>query len=40
MYRGILHLVDDYEQLGPLDNCSAFCFENYMRNLKSMVRKH
>jgi len=38
--HSILHLVDDYEQFGPLDNCSAFCFENYMKNLKSMVRKH
>jgi len=38
--HSILHLVDDYNNFGPLDNCSAFYFENYMKNLKSMVRKH
>jgi len=38
--HNIIHLVDDYNNFGPLDNCSAFYFENYMKNLKSMVRKH
>ncbi|CAI6376196.1 unnamed protein product [Macrosiphum euphorbiae] len=38
--HGILHLCDDYQHFGPLDNCSAFVFENYMKNLKSKVRKN
>ena len=28
--RGLIHLVDDFKQYGPLDNCSAFLFENYL----------
>lgn len=38
--HGLLHLVDDYKIYGPLDNCSAFPFENYMKSLKSRIRKH
>jgi len=38
--HGMLHLADDYERYGVLDNCSSFPFENFMKNLKSMVRKH
>lgn len=26
--HSIVHLVDDYNNFGPLDNCSAFYFEN------------
>jgi len=37
--HGLLHLTDDYNNYGPLDNCSAFPFENYMQTLKSMLRK-
>jgi len=37
--HGLLHLVDDYDRFGPLDNCSTFSFENYMKVLKSMIRK-
>lgn len=37
--HGLLHVVDDYERYGPLDNCSAFPFENYMQTLKSFIRK-
>lgn len=33
-------LVDDYHLHGSLDNCSAFTFENYMKELKEMLRKH
>ncbi|KAF0748543.1 Uncharacterized protein FWK35_00025903 [Aphis craccivora] len=36
----LLHLTDDYEHFGPLDNCSAFPFENFMKELKSKIRKH
>lgn len=38
--HGLLHLTDDYQLYGPLDNCSAFPFENFMKELKSKVRKH
>jgi len=38
--HGLLHLCDDYQYFGPLDNCSAFVFENYMKYLKSKVRKN
>lgn len=37
--HGLLHVVDDYDRFGPLDNCSTFTFENYMKVLKSMIRK-
>jgi hypothetical protein len=37
--HGLIHLVDDYKQYGPLDNCSTFPFENYMKVLKSMLRQ-
>lgn len=38
--HGLLHLVEDYTRHGPLDNCSAFPFENYMKELKRMLRKN
>lgn len=38
--HGLLHLVDNYTRHGPLDNCSVFLFENYMKELKKMVRKN
>jgi len=38
--HGLLHLCDDYDQFGPLDQCSAFVFENHMKELKSFIRKH
>lgn len=34
----ILHLADDVKHFGPLDNFSAFKFENYMQPLKAKVR--
>lgn len=37
--HGLTHLSDDYDKFGPLDNCSAFPFENYMGCLKRMLRK-
>jgi len=37
--HGLIHIADDYEIYGPLDRCSAFPFENYMKKLKSMIRK-
>lgn len=38
--HGLLHLCDDHIQYGPLDNCSAFKFENHMKQLKYYLRKH
>lgn len=38
--HGLLHIVDDYQHFGPLDSCSCFPFENYMKFLKSALRKH
>lgn len=36
-----LHLADDYIiTYGPLDNCSYFPFENYMKILKFKLKKH
>jgi len=37
--HGLIHLCDDYNLFGPLDNVSAFPFENYMGTLKKMLRK-
>lgn len=37
--HGLLHIADDYEQFGPLDNISAFPFENFMKNIKKKLRK-
>lgn len=37
--HGLLHIADDYEIYGPLDASSAFPFENYMKKIKSMIRK-
>jgi len=36
--HALLHLIDDYKQFGPLDNCSCFPYENFMQLLKKMVR--
>jgi hypothetical protein len=38
--HALLHLCDDYYLFGPLDNCSAFGFENYMKEIKSNHRKN
>lgn len=37
--HGLLHLYDDYNHFGPLDNCSCFCFENYLQIIKKNNRK-
>jgi len=37
--HGLLHLVDDVEQFGPLDNFSAYRFENYLGKLKKKICK-
>jgi len=38
--HGLLHLITDYHNFGPLDQCSCYPFENYMKVLKSALRKH
>lgn len=38
--HALLHLIDDYKQFGPLDNCSCFPYENFMQLLKKMVRSN
>lgn len=37
--HGLLHIVDDVEKFGVLDNFSTFPFENYLKTLKSFIRK-
>lgn len=38
--HGLLHITEDYRCFGPLDLCCCFPFENHMKILKRMVRKH
>jgi len=37
--HGLLHITDSVKHLGPLDTFSAFPFENFLKELKSMLRK-
>lgn len=37
--HGLIHLFDDFNKFGPLDTISCFKFENYVYQLKKMVRK-
>ncbi|KAJ8018126.1 hypothetical protein HOLleu_44057 [Holothuria leucospilota] len=37
--HGLTHLAADAKRYGPLDNVSAFPFENFLGKLKKMVRK-
>ncbi|XP_039308699.1 uncharacterized protein LOC120358447 [Solenopsis invicta] len=37
--HGLLHLADDALQWGALDKFSAFIFENYLQEIKKIVRK-
>ena len=37
--HGVNHLVDDVKEHGSLECFSAFCFENFIRHIKSKVRK-
>ncbi|XP_011688765.1 PREDICTED: uncharacterized protein LOC105450548 [Wasmannia auropunctata] len=36
----LLHLCDDVKKFGPLQEFSAFPFENYMQSILKMIRKH
>ncbi|KAL6472618.1 hypothetical protein MHYP_G00188060 [Metynnis hypsauchen] len=35
----LIHLADEYRQFGPLDNVSGFPFENYLCQIKRLLRK-
>ncbi|XP_034060980.1 uncharacterized protein LOC117546329 isoform X1 [Gymnodraco acuticeps] len=35
----LIHLADEYKQFGPLDNVSGFPFENYLGQIKHLLRK-
>lgn len=37
--HSLIHLADDAEKYGPLDSVSCFPFENYLGQLKKMVRR-
>lgn len=37
--HSLIHLVQDVERFGSLDNFSAFKYENYMQTLKKYIRK-
>lgn len=37
--HSLCHLADDVRRFGPLDCVSAFCFENFLGQLKRKVRK-
>jgi hypothetical protein len=37
-FHNLLHIADDVLNYGPLDDFSAFPFENYMQKIKKMVR--
>lgn len=37
--HSMCHLSSDAEKYGPLDTFSAFCFENYLGQLKKLIRK-
>ena len=36
----LIHLADDVIRFGPLDRYSSFPFENNMKTVKAMIRKH
>lgn len=38
--HGLSHLCDDFKYYDPFDNCRAFPFDNYIKKLKSKIRKH
>lgn len=38
--HNLLHIIDDYRRFGSLDLCSCFPFENFMKTLKKIIRKH
>ena len=39
LLHSLLHTVADARKFGPLSNISCFPFENYLGNLKKLIRK-
>nr|XP_047143035.1 uncharacterized protein LOC124817240 [Hydra vulgaris] len=37
--HGLIHIAEDVKKFGPLDNFSAFPFENFLGHLKRLMRK-
>ena len=37
--HSLIHIVDDARKYGSLDQVSAFVFENFLKDLKGLVRK-
>ena len=38
--HNLIHLADDVRHFGNLDSFSAFAFENYLQEIKHLLRKH
>ncbi|KAF0707709.1 Uncharacterized protein FWK35_00035325 [Aphis craccivora] len=38
--HGLLHITEDVIHIGPLNNLSTFKFENFMQQIKKLVRKY
>lgn len=38
-FHCLTHIADDVTTFGPLDNCSAFKYENFLQFLKERIRK-
>jgi len=38
--HNLLHLCSDVRTFGPVDNFSAFRFENFMTSIKKQIRKN
>ena len=37
--HGLVHLANEVKKFGPLDNISAFPYENFLQTIKKMIRK-
>lgn len=38
--HGLIHVIQDVKTFGPLDNYSAFKYENFLQHLKRIVKKY
>lgn len=38
-FHALIHIADDVDTFGPLDNCSSFKYENFLQFFKNRVRK-
>ncbi|XP_039313132.1 uncharacterized protein LOC120359508 [Solenopsis invicta] len=38
--HGLIHVIQDVKTFGPLDNYSAFKYENFLQHLKRVVKKY